>query len=579
MKKKPSFLPEFAGIGLADILANSVAMIIILIVITISIKHQKEQEQLTEYEEVSVLLSRDIATSVVMNSLPTSALARLHDYENSPLDRNPRPDIMPIIELHKGFIRDYHTGKRFGRDTLLLQENAFDRFLRTLSPQQHRRIRIDVYDIQLFYVTMSIIRKYGRLPSHWHFLDERKGGDDDSPEQLAQGAENKEKPEEEDETRLPGESQSDRDGGNESAERMWESFPGEVELDVSDANEQYPFDDLAYDTELSQSQDQEAFGPGAQSERRTDSESQESRLSDRMFETLAQMMSGDLAREPARGGLPSIVQFRAATPSAQKSLQEKLQQILEMQGRPGRQPEVSYLSLMFALYNFMERADLAAQAGDYSVLERFHFQRDIVVPALTTPPPTDPVALTFFADLVKGLLAMPGEPKALEVDQNISPDFANNALKVAANKPLKTASFLGTPDQVRLDFLPAEAHAQMRFGLFPAIYKGLSAPINQSHILMIPPDTIAPAEDRWRAASLSSPKRGDYVLSFVYGHFADDGEFVIASDENGVQINQLHTYTFHPPIPFRKEKESFFVFGAVALILLFGILRRFRRVA
>lgn len=576
MKKKASFLPEFAGIALADILANSVAMIIILIVITISIKHQKEQEQLAEYEEVSVLLSRNIATSVVMNGLPTSALARLHDYENSPLDRNPRPEIMPIIELHKEFVRDYYTGKRFDRDTLLLQDNAFDRFLRTLSPQQHRRIRVDIYDIHLFYIAMSIIRKYGSLPSHWHFMDAWKGGDNDDT-QLAQSREKTEDKEEDDKVRLPGESASDSD--NENATRVWESFPGEVELDTPDTDEQYPFDDLAYDTEMSQTQDPNTSGQGAQKERQTDNSNRESKLSDQMFETLAKMMSGEPGKERSRGGLPNIVQFRNASPSSQRSLQEKLQQMLEMQGRPGNRPEVSYLNLMFSLFNFMERADRAAQAGDYSVLQRFHFQRDIVVPALTTPPPTDPVTLAFFADLVKGLLAMPEEPKALIVEQNIAPDFIDNGLKLAPNKPLKTASFLATPEQTELVFLPGEAEVQMRLGLFPAIYKGLSTPINRSHILMIPLDTIAPGTDRWRVASLSSPKRGDYVLAFVYGHFAADGEFIIRSDENDVQLNQLHTYTFHPPVPFRKEKESFLIFGAVALILLFGIMRRFRRVA
>jgi len=105
--RKGSLLPGFAGIALADILANSVAMIIILIVLTMMIKHEQEQARISEVEDISVLLSRDLATSVVMNGLPTSKPARLHDYVNSPMDANPHPSIMPIIELHSNYIQDY----------------------------------------------------------------------------------------------------------------------------------------------------------------------------------------------------------------------------------------------------------------------------------------------------------------------------------------------------------------------------------------------------------------------------------------------------------------------------------------
>ena len=552
-------------------------MIIILIVITISIKHQQEQEQVEDYQEVSLLLSRDIATSVVMNGLPTSALARLHDYENSPMDRNPQPHIMPIIELHKGFVRDYYTGQRFPREMLLLQNNPFDRFIQSLSPSQHRRIRVDVYDIQLFYIAMSIIRKYGRLPSHWHFLDawEDDGG---GAEQLARSNQDAKKDKDDTEQPQPGESQSDGDSEN-STDRIWESFPSEVELDMPSSDEQYPFDDLAYDTEMSQLQAQNEYGESMQGERDKDRQNRESQLSDRMFETLSKIMAGTLNQKATRSGLPSVVQFRTATPSSRKSFEEKMQQLLDMQGRPGNKPSASYLSLMLSLFNFMQKADTAAQAGDYSILERFDFQRDIVTPALTIQAPTDPATLNFFGNLVQNLMKMGEESKALRVTQDTSSEFAYNALKLAPNKPLKTASFLSTPDQPALNFLPGEAEIQMRFGLFPAIYKGLSTLLDQSHILLIPTDTVAPDINRWRVASLSNPKRGDYLLAFIYGHFTDDGEFIITSDENGAQINHLYTYTSYPPVPFRKEKESFLIVGIVALILLFGVMRRFKQVA
>ena len=90
-RRQHGLFPGFAGVALADILANSVAIVIMMIVVTIFIKHEADQKKLEQVEDVSVLLSREIATSVVMNALPTSPPARLHDYNTSPLDRKPKP--------------------------------------------------------------------------------------------------------------------------------------------------------------------------------------------------------------------------------------------------------------------------------------------------------------------------------------------------------------------------------------------------------------------------------------------------------------------------------------------------------
>ncbi|MCY3841531.1 MAG: hypothetical protein OXH09_23295, partial [Gammaproteobacteria bacterium] len=170
-----SLFPPFAGVALADILANSAAIVIIMIVVTLMASHEQEQEKLEQTEDVAVLLSRELATSFVMNALPTSPPARLHDYVTWGPDRNPQHALMPILELHRGFVRDYYTGTVYRREELLRHDNALDAYLGSLREEQLAAVRIDVYSIREFYITMSILKAHGTSPRHWHFLTQAPG--------------------------------------------------------------------------------------------------------------------------------------------------------------------------------------------------------------------------------------------------------------------------------------------------------------------------------------------------------------------------------------------------------------------
>ena len=540
-------------------------MIIILIVITIAVKHQQEQERLAQFEEVSVLLSRDIATSVVMNDLPSSAPAMLHDYENSPLDRIKDFRIMPIIELHKGFVRDHFSGARYSREELLQQNNAFDRLLQSMNASQRRRIRIDVYDISMFYIAMSIIRAHGQLPSHWHFLGETKSAPGDEAEESQSEQKDEQSDMSEDMLREPGE--GDPTSDSDAWEQVWQSFPKGAELSAEHNEQAYPFDDLAYDTEMSQDNDGVDIG-----------QLSESQLSDKMFDTLSKMLSDSTSKQ-GQEGLPNMVRFRTARTSDGKSDSEKNEEILQFKReQEGSGLVVKYIYLIVSLFRYMQQADQAAQNGNYAVLEKFDFQRDIVVPALTIKMPTDPKKGQFYLNLVKKLAAISGEPTALHVTQQ-SGENDKNALKIPLNTPLKKALFITAPQQEQRDFLPGEAKVQLNLGLYPAIYKGLAAPLNGANMILMPRDTTNPQQNRWRIATIITPKKGDYLLAFIYGRISADEQLIIASDENAVKLEQFHTYTFHPPVLFRKEKESFLIFGTVALLLFAGMMRRFRRTA
>ena len=163
-------MPDFAGVALVDILANGVAMLIIVIVLTIAARMEREERYAEQAEEVATVMSRKFSTSLVLNSLAASPPARLHDYETSPLDQVLDPDLLPILELHREFVRELYSGTIWTRRDLLEEQGGLDAWLAGFSDERKTRLRVDVYDIPQFYLTMSILREHGIRVFHWHFI-------------------------------------------------------------------------------------------------------------------------------------------------------------------------------------------------------------------------------------------------------------------------------------------------------------------------------------------------------------------------------------------------------------------------
>ena len=166
-------MPDFAGVALVDILANGVAMLIIVIVLSIATRAEREQRYAEQTDEVASVMSHRFSTSLVLNSLAASPPATLHDYETSPLDQVLDPEVLPILELHRGFVREFYTGAVWTRHALLAGENAMGAWLSGFSDLQRERIRVDVYDVDQFYVAMAILREHGIVSRHWHFTPGR----------------------------------------------------------------------------------------------------------------------------------------------------------------------------------------------------------------------------------------------------------------------------------------------------------------------------------------------------------------------------------------------------------------------
>ena len=163
-------MPDFAGVALVDILANGVAMLIIVIVISIASRMEREERYAEQASEIASVMSHKFSTSLVLNSLAASPPARLHDYETSPMDQLLLPELLPILELHAGFVREFYSGTLWTRRQLLEERSALGAWLAAMSDTQKSRLRIDVYDVPQFYLTMSILREHGIGAYHWHFL-------------------------------------------------------------------------------------------------------------------------------------------------------------------------------------------------------------------------------------------------------------------------------------------------------------------------------------------------------------------------------------------------------------------------
>lgn len=566
--RKSNLLPGFAGIALADILANSVAMIIILIVLTMMIKHEQEQARISEVEDISVLLSRDLATSVVMNGLPTSKPARLHDYINSPLDANPHPSIMPIIELHSNYVRDYYTKQKFSREEMLKPDNAFDKFLAKMNPIQKNYIRVDIYDIRTFYLAMSIIGDYGSMPRHWHFigydgraLEDEGGSTPGAEEEISESDETSEDTSEE-----PGNAkelmEQEGEGGNN--ENIWENIPADISLGAAHGDENYPFDDLAYDAENTNPENEEYSGGNDEP-------------ADEMFDALTKMMAESLGRANQSSNFPNVMRFRTATPSSAKSSSEKEQEyvFLDMSESSEDGEALDYTKILAALFQFMEKAQRAAAEGNYLMLQDFKFANDILLPATMMPPLMDNEEINFYEYLKSVMFPPSNEDKLpLHVEQQIE-DNDITALAVHPNQLLGSALLLNNPQQTPLPDLPGDAVVRMHVGLYPAIYKGLKIALDKESIVLLPRKQAEPDKYRWRIATIVSPQRDDYLLAFVYAAINRDGSLRFAADQNNVTVDHTQVMTHYPSVPYRKENEALLFYGFAAVLLLLGVLRRF----
>lgn len=544
---RTSRFPDFVSVTLADILANGAAIIILMIVITVMIKREEEMQQQEKTEEIAVLLSRDLASSVVMNALPTSPPAMLHDYEASYEDRHPRHAAMPILELHDNYVRNYYTGTQFSRREMLRQNNTLDGYLRSLTRLQAARIRIDIYHIRQFYVFLSVLKDYGIDPRHWHFVGYTKGRGSEmrADEYLAE----RQPPQ------LPGVQQ----GGEEEQDAFAGpgspmDLPGDVNLDQR-PTEPYPYDDLTFDGGLDEALPQPRQGqpgqgrPGERDGRRAEESRQQ-----------AQGEPGSDQSQDRR--------FRSAAPQNQ----------VGQPGQPGPTTELPELSVLLqALFRYMEQAQQEADDGGASSVAQFDLLQDIIQSGLlqeVMQQQPDAGTGRFFRQLAEAINQIPPQPDALIHTGQQSAEVSGQVLAVPLNRSIQSATLLSDVHQHLRTDLPGEIRLDLRFNRYPSIYQGIEVPLQRDSFLLMPTEQQRPEEFRWRVVTAVNAARDDFVVAFVYAAIGEDGQLLLASEENALSISGYRVSTSYPAIELRSEKWLLLLYGIVAALLLLAIFRR-----
>lgn len=500
-------MTPFMGIALADILANGVAIIMLLIIITISTEYQLEQEKLEQVDEISQVLSRDIASSVVMNNLSTSPPAVLHDYAQSGIDTDLRHAVMPILELRKQGVRDYYSGYTWSRQQLLLQDNDFDTYLKRLDDNQRLRLRTDIYEIDMFYIYMSILKDQNIDPKHWHFSVAKPGG-----ERLATAPPDRTNNWAELFTRDNGdELGAELSGGSQTIAdaRLGQSF------DSSD----YPWDSLSN---------------GDQQQQNTDSALQQG----------------------------SQLRFRLAAPADQMQF---MQSNLELSDDNGKNILVAALSYLKFINDKLEQGHSVVNEVQNMIQ---HLQEFIQQPMQLSAYEQQTIEQVAQAQLRRQLIGALDKTDELTIEYQQQDDFRGLGVALPTNQALATMSIIGTPGQADyMAKLPAYGKAHFHLQHYPELFRGLSLEFLPQSIMLLA--DYAPSQQwRWYPVFFIYPEFDDFVMGFIYAKVPQSGQIVLAAESNYLTVGGYSLQLQRSEAPAESEHLLAIVFGLVLAVFL-----------
>lgn len=526
-----SRLPDFAGVALVDILANGLAMLIIVIVLSIASRAEREERTSAQMEEVETMMSRRFSTSLVLNSLAASPPARLHDYRASLLDQAPDPDLLPIIELHRKFVREFHSGALWSREELLREPNAMDAWLEGFDEERKMRLRTDVYDITQFYLTMSILRDHGVAVRHWHFLDaggmSLQGAGRCPPGVAAQDC-----------AGAGGEGPSTLPtlaaGAGGGAGETWPppGFAGEGGNAPPDAA---PFPGGA------------ALGAGFGTGSAVPGSGLAGGLPGAGAGSFPNARAGLLggsrgllgANGQGQGQSGAQTRFRLSSP---ESLRPDQSQPLNWSNPPS--PE----QILAVLLDFIGKLQATLDAGASPSAQLANFEQSMRQ-RLAAPPALDEITQGLLGDLMaelmrpfRSLLNELQNESSLSVIPLTLDTHERTALIIPTNRRLRSVAVGRAADDAALP-LPETARPVLRLNAHPDIWRGLSLPLEQNAILLMPPMQQHPEALRWRAVAYIAPEFDDFIIGFAYATVDPGGRLVVPTEDNRVRLDArpLHT--------------------------------------
>jgi hypothetical protein len=596
-------IPDFAGVALVDILANGVATLIIIIAISISARTEQESQVLDQIAETATVLSREFSENLVINKLSGNAPARLHDYERSPIDQYLDVRVMPIFELHQDAVRNYFSGDLYRREELLQQQTRLDRVLEGMQPQQKRRIRIDIYDVQQFYVFQSILRSHEIEVRHWHFLkgtganandlmncppgvaakdcvgglhgsaiagkNQETGTGQNADEQLSDLIGSLKKGDEDQGS--GGAGTSSEEAGKEDAEALANA------LAQANAEDGAP----EYTQSMPENVDMGGFSGGPDGEGRYQGQGSAAR-------------SGQSGRRGSRGGnndgrrnrpvtdlyqqngqvRPSSMRMRLAAPDVptpgrpadkkQKGADDKLRELLARKSAAVQDMRLVLAALLDYCREGQELFDTGKSPWHFFA----NFKKGLAE-RLEKADALTPDEEAMLNPLVEQLNAYWPDQTPPLVRSVFSSEFNGLALSLPVNAGITEAVVVGDQWQRFPPNLPKEAYLNVNFNLHPSLHKGISQELQSYGILLVPPEQIQKDAFRWRAMVYISPSFDDFIIGFLYAAFSEDGRILLHPESNAVEINNSRLRTQYPPVTITTHGWVRMLYtGLIAALLL-----------
>ncbi len=594
MTEKKRRFPDFAGMALVDILANGAAMLVIVIVLSIAGRVEQEERYSEQMREVSAVMSRRFATSLVLNRLAASRPAVLHDYDNSPIDRILDPAVLPILELHRGYVREFYSGTIWTRSALLEQPNAMDRWLGSLAPTTKRRMRLDVYDVAQFYVVMSILRDHEVSPAHWHFL----------PGRLPRGRAGLCPPgvsaKDCIETRAGGESlnlptEALSPGGG--AGGGWNYGKGGSGGAGGGGFGKLPGGAVAGGAGISPGSglgggaggvgggggglgggagglgggggsggSGGGGGAGGSGGRPGGGFTSGSFPDSRAGEFGGSSRKGLIGEENSQGG---SLRVRSATPETLKPDEGSFSPDLD--SAPSKE------AIVGALLRFTSELQSVLDKGISPVAE-IRGLRKRVVELISNPPP-----LTEEEKRIADRLVWQRETMGRILDEELPTDpfvilhetLEDGSPTALALKPNRMLSHLTVVSGAQsADLFPSEARPVINLNSHPEIWKGLRLSLRWGSVLIVPISRQSPEIRRWRAVAYVAPEFNDFIVGFVRASIDSQGRMLVEPESNRALLNGLTLSDPRSGSPFGVRGLLFSLYLFLALGLLTLLLRR-----
>lgn len=581
-------LPDFAGVALVDILANGLAMLIIVIVLSIASRAEREERTTARVEEVETMMSRRFSTSLVLNSLAASPPARLHDYRTSPLDHEHDPYQLPIIELHRNFVREFYSGAIWSRAELLRQPNAMDAWLDGFDAERKKRLRTDVYDIAQFYLAMSILRDHGVVVHHWHFLYGDGLG-------LAQAG-----------RCPPGVAARDCQSGTGDG-ALW-ALPSLTPGAAAGGDEAWPprgfpgVGDGSGDAGFASFPGGAALGAGGGL----------GSAADGLADGRHPQGAGSFPNaRPGQGGPRGLLgadgprQFGGQFGGQTRFRLSSPESLRPDQARAWGQLAPTVEQVLAVLLDFLGKLQGTLDAGASPSAQLENFEQ-LIRHALGSPPVLEGAARALLGDLVKEIEGPAEPPPNAPADQSISTLMgelkgwageagneqffkrplkvtplqfgarANTALMVETNRRLRRVAVGRAALAADAAQLPDAARPVLRLNAHPDIWRGLSLPLARNGILLMPPAQQHPEQVRWRALAYVAPEFNDFIIGFAYAAVDAGGRLVVPAEDNRVRLDGRPLLTPYREARFGARSWLVALYAGLVLSLL-GLLLVVRR--